>query len=393
MRKQLATLNSVDRRRVQTGGWVGMTDMVLAAAPTGSTRAADTGKTPTFYIPSLDGLRAVSIAIVFISHAGYTAIPGGFGVTVFFFLSGYLITTLLHREFDTNGTVSLRNFYWRRVWRIFPPMYAALAFAVVVSLTGLTIGMPTVPAVAAQALHLSNYASLTQLNEGMPFGTHVFWSLAVEEHFYLIFPVCALFLLRRYQPRAQAVALLAVCALALVWRMVLVTFFEVSESRIFFSTDTRIDAILFGCAMGLYLNPMSGESPRWSGGKALAVAGTSTAFIVATMVIRHEFYRDTIRYSLQSLALAPIFYAAIQQPDYGPFRLLNLAWVRFIGVLSYSLYLVHLVVILALRNVRPELGTPAVIVVAGVISVAIAYMFHIGLERPAARMRKRYASI
>ncbi len=366
---------------------------MVSSAAARSGQAVSGAPTSPFYIPSLDGLRAVSIAIVFISHAGYTAIPGGFGVTVFFFLSGYLITTLLRREFDTNGTVSLRNFYWRRVWRIFPPMYAALAFAVIVSLTGLTIGTPTVPAVAAQALHLSNYASLTQLNEGMPFGTHVFWSLAVEEHFYLIFPVCALFLLRRYAPQAQAAALLAVCALALVWRMVLVALFEVSENRIFFSTDTRIDAILFGCAMGLYLNPMNGDSPRWSGRKALTIAAAATAFILATMVIRQDFYRDTVRYSLQSMALGPIFYAAIQQPDYGPFRLLNLAWVRFIGVLSYSLYLVHLVVILALRNVRPELSTPAVIMVAGLISIAIAYAFHVGLERPAARMRKRYASI
>ncbi len=367
--------------------------VVSSTTSTGVGKPAVGAPTSPFYIPSLDGLRAVSIAIVFISHAGYTAIPGGFGVTVFFFLSGYLITTLLRREFDANGTVSFRNFYWRRVWRIFPPMYAALAFAVVVSLTGLTIGTPTVPAVASQALHLTNYASLTQLNVGMPFGSHVFWSLAVEEHFYLIFPVCALFLLRRYGPQAQALALLGACALVLLWRMVLVGLLDANETRIFVSTDTRIDAILFGCAMGLYLNPMSGDSPRWSGRKALAVAGAAGAFILVTMVIRHEFYRDTLRYSLQSMALAPIFYAAIQQPDFGPFRLLNLAWVRFVGVLSYSLYLVHLVVIMALRNVQPGLGTPAVIVVAGAVSLAIAYAFHIGLEKPAARMRKRYASL
>lgn len=365
--------------------------MTVTASQTGSTAGGVPAS--SFYIPSLDGLRAVSIAIVFISHAGYTAIPGGFGVTVFFFLSGYLITTLLRREFEANGTISLRNFYWRRIWRIFPPMYAALAFAVIVSLTGLTIGTPTVPAVASQALHLSNYASLTQLNEGMPFGTHVFWSLAVEEHFYLIFPICALFLLRRYTPKRQAAVLLGVCALVLVWRMILVAFFDVSESRIFFSTDTRIDAILFGCVMGLHLNPMTDEGPRWSAGKALAWAGAATAFILATMVIRHEFYRETLRYSLQSMALAPIFYAAIRQPDFGPFRLLNIGWIRFIGVLSYSLYLVHLVVILALRNVSPGLSTPLVVVVAGVISTAIAYVFHVGLERPAARMRKRYASV
>jgi len=62
------------------------------------------GVSEPFHIPSLDGLRAVSILVVFVSHAGLEAVPGGFGVTVFFFLSGYLITTLLRREFETHGT-------------------------------------------------------------------------------------------------------------------------------------------------------------------------------------------------------------------------------------------------------------------------------------------------
>ena len=81
--------------------------------------------TTRFYIPSLDGLRAVSILIVFVSHAGLDSVPGGFGVTIFFFLSGYLITTLLRREFEADGTIGLGQFYWRRAWRILPPMYAA----------------------------------------------------------------------------------------------------------------------------------------------------------------------------------------------------------------------------------------------------------------------------
>ena len=88
-----------------------------------------------FYIPSLDGLRAVSIAIVVISHAGYTIIPGSFGVTVFFFLSGFLITTLLRREHEQHGALNYRAFYWRRVWRIFPPMYAALLLGLIVALS------------------------------------------------------------------------------------------------------------------------------------------------------------------------------------------------------------------------------------------------------------------
>ena len=361
--------------------------------------ANDNVTKPQFYIPSLDGMRAVAIAIVFLSHAGYTFIPGGFGVTVFFFLSGYLITTLLVREFDKNGTINLPNFYWRRVWRIFPPMYAALAFAVIMAIVGLTEAMPTVPAVTAQALHLSNYANLSDLRPGMPWGSRVFWSLAVEEHFYLAFPFLALFLLRRYAPRTQAIVLLSICALVLVWRLVLEGVFNVTYDlhyrydRIFYATDTRIDAILFGCVMGVYLNPMNSDSPQWSARKAILWTGAAAIFLAGTILVRNEFYRNTLRYSLQSLALFPIFYAAIQQPNLGPFRVLNIAWVRFIGVLSYSLYLVHQVFIKTLRFNYPEISTPMVILVAGVLSFAMAYLFLVVLERPAARMRKRYASI
>jgi len=349
---------------------------------------------PRFYIPSLDGIRAVSIAIVFLSHAGYTFIPGGFGVTVFFFLSGYLITTLLVKEFEANGTISLSKFYWRRVWRIFPPMYAALAFALVVSLVGLNEGTPTVTTVSLQALHLSNYVNISpELKLGMPLGSRVYWSLAVEEHFYLVFPILALFMLRRYTKKTQGIVIMILCAAVLAWRLILAWFFDASYDRLFFATDTRLDAILFGCAMGLYRNPMDQSSPQWSPRKAILWTGAAIIFILGTVLIRNELYRNTLRYTLQSAALLPIFYAAIQHPSVGPFRLLNLSWVRFIGLLSYSLYLVHQVIVLALRNMQPEISTPAVIVIAGTLSLALAYLFHILLELPAARMRKRYASI
>src|SRR5437016_5429614 len=80
-----------------------------------------------FYIPSLDGIRAVAFLFVFVAHAGLgNVVPGGFGVTIFFFLSGYLITTLMRREAERSGTVSLRIFYARRFLRIFPPFYLVL---------------------------------------------------------------------------------------------------------------------------------------------------------------------------------------------------------------------------------------------------------------------------
>ena len=94
-----------------------------------------------FHIPSLDGLRAVSFSIVFFAHAGLEKwVPGGFGVTVFVFLSGYLITTLMRMEFEKTGTVSLRKFYLRRVLRILPPFYVVLLLATALTALGVLQG-------------------------------------------------------------------------------------------------------------------------------------------------------------------------------------------------------------------------------------------------------------
>src|ERR1700739_2193320 len=93
-------------------------------------RSTNIRKNSNFNIPALDGLRACAILLVFVSHGGLdNLVPGGFGVTVFFFLSGYLITSLLRLEALNSGTISLRAFYTRRVFRIFPPMYLTVALA------------------------------------------------------------------------------------------------------------------------------------------------------------------------------------------------------------------------------------------------------------------------
>ena len=148
---------------------------------------------------------------------------------------------------------------------------------------------PTFSTVAAQALHFSNYVNINEeMKIGMPLGSRVFWSLAVEEHFYLIFPVFVLFLLPRISPKAQGITMLCLCGALLVWRLILVLYFDVGGDRIFYATDTRFDAILFGCAMGLYLNPMDSESPHWSDRKALIWTGVGVALILASLVIRNE---------------------------------------------------------------------------------------------------------
>ncbi len=347
------------------------------------------------HIPSLDGIRAVAFALVFAAHAGLDkVVPGGLGVTIFFFLSGYLITTLLRMEHDASGTISFRQFYLRRAFRILPPFYLVLTLAVVGASVGVLAGGFEPRAVAAQIFHLANYWSVRHGGEGQPAGTGVYWSLAVEEHFYLMF-ACAYLLLRRHVSgsRSQAIVLWLICATVLVWRCVLVYGMGAPTDRTYLASDTRIDSILFGCALAVWGNPvLDGPSrisdPIW---KCVLVPG-GVALLLVSLLFRDAHFRETFRYSLQGVALYPLFIAAMRFPRWGLVRLLNLPAVAFVGVLSYSLYLVHHVVLSALDGTFAQHAVVRAVIALG-LSTAIAWAIHLGVEKPCARLRKRAAAM
>jgi peptidoglycan/LPS O-acetylase OafA/YrhL len=303
-------------------------------------------KQDALYIPSLDGIRAASVMIVFLAHAGLNEwVPGNFGVTVFFFLSGYLITTLLRVEAEKTGTISLKAFYLRRVLRIMPPMYAVLALAAGLTLLGvlrLESGL-NYEALLAQVFHLTNYYIIEAgWWAGWAPGTWIFWSLAVEEHFYLLFPLVYI-ALRRFLPggRRQLLVILGVCALVLAWRVVLVVGLDAIKERTYIATDTRIDSILFGCALAVFGNPWLDRTrigERWW---KFALLPLGALAIVLSVVVRNPEYQETVRYTVQGLGLVPFFVVAVRYPDWLPCRALNVGWVKFVGLLSYALYLVH----------------------------------------------------
>src|SRR5258708_23783464 len=115
----------------------------------------------SLYIPSLDGIRAVSFMLVFLAHAGLEdKIPGGLGVTIFFFLSGYLITTLLRTEADQSGRISIRDFYLRRGLRLFPPLFAPIPPVLLLHLSNQLSGRPHPTAVSWESLPRAPFCGL-----------------------------------------------------------------------------------------------------------------------------------------------------------------------------------------------------------------------------------------
>ena len=356
-------------------------------------RKANPGDGP-FHIPSLDGIRAISFFIVFLGHAGLGSIvPGYFGLSLFFFLSGYLITTLLRLEYEGSGNVSLRQFYLRRVLRIFPPFYLVLAVASLLTYFGLTGGTLWPSGVLAQCLHLTNYWVVRHgWWDGIAPGTWVYWSLAVEEHFYLVFPLLYIWLQRAGLDRKrQALALVLLCALVLAWRIVLIYVLGADKDRTYVASDTRVDSILAGCILAIWQNPVLDRDSI--DGKRLARVWLplGLACVFLSLAVRSFRFDQTLRYTLQSFGLLPFFVAAIHWHEHWLFRWLNLRAVRYLGTLSYSMYLMHTAMLWMFEH-WTKWPTPVRSVLALGLLVVFGSLIYRFVEKPCARMRRRLAS-
>jgi peptidoglycan/LPS O-acetylase OafA/YrhL len=346
--------------------------------------------TAELHIPSLDGIRGLAALMVFLSHAAFPRqIPGGFGVTVFFFLSGYLITTLLRREYEGTGAISLRNFYLRRVYRILPPMYIVLTAAVLLDVAGVFNSSMSLAGVLAQYAHLGNYWLVNFGQEGLAPATSIMWSLAVEEHFYLLFPLALGLLYRRFDSRGIARILLAVCGLVLLWRACLVYFLGYGHDYTYVATDTRLDSLLYGCILGVWSNPaMDREQKTFGKGTWLALLAVSFVILMFTFVYRSESFREVFRYSLQGIGLFSIFYCAVRFHHWKAFAWLETRPMRALGLISYTFYLVHVPVLLLVKKYVALPMYPRA-AIGFVITVALSAAMYFFVERHMAALRRR----
>lgn len=343
----------------------------------------------TATIPSLDGIRAIAVGLVFLAHSGLEHIvPGGLGVTVFFVLSGYLITTLMRIERARSGRLDLGAFYLRRLLRLMPPLLVVVLAAALLSQAGVIGGAFSAGGLVSTLLYLGNYWVIANDFAGVPAGIAVVWSLAVEEHFYLFYPPLAAALLLRSAPERAAALLLALAAAVLTWRVWL-TLQGVSEDYIGMATDTRIDAILAGCVLAFWRNPWLEPPQRGPATAAWLLAGACLGLLAFTLLYREPLFRSSLRYSLQALAIAPLLYLAVARAGQRPFRWLSAAPLAWLGSVSYTVYLVHHVVLLGLErhwtaadwSVRSACGLA--------ITLLIAEAMRRAVEKPCARLRRR----
>jgi peptidoglycan/LPS O-acetylase OafA/YrhL len=345
-------------------------------------------------IPSLDGLRAFAVTTVLAAHVLEQAkvpnlVPGSFGVTIFFFLSGYLITTLMRVEQEATGAVSFSQFYLRRALRILPPFYVVLTSATVATMLGWLPNTLAPLAVLAQACHLTNYYIVNHgWWYGIAPGTFIFWSLAVEEHFYLVFPWLFLAVSHLKARQHQAWALLALAFVVLVWRCVLVFGFAATKNRIYPATDTRFDSILFGCVLALWGNPALDATHQREALWKWLLLPLALGGLLVSFAIRAPWFLETFRYTLQGVCLYPVYVVAVRYPAWGPMRVLNWRALQWLGRISFSLYLVHPTILEAV-DLHLALPRPAMMLVGVMACLAVATVLYEAVERPMGRLRQR----
>ncbi|TMK54462.1 MAG: acyltransferase [Actinobacteria bacterium] len=300
-------------------------------------------------IPALDGIRAIAVIAVLLYHADLLWAPGGFlGVEVFFVLSGFLITALLWSELVASSGLGFRGFWLRRARRLLPALFGLL----LVTLAAFLIGWPHEIAairgdVAAAFTYSSNWY-LIGLNRSYfqtvgrpsPFG-HL-WSLAIEEQFYLLWPL-ALVLLYKVVRRPKRVAGFIGGAALLSAIAMWVLYNGNDPSRVYYGTDTRAAGLLIGAALAVLWRPWTPGFKVKVSPRALELAALGAGAILVWAFWRwDEFSSFTYRPGLQLVSLASaVLVAASVHPETRLHAVLGWKPLRWIGRRSYGIYLWH----------------------------------------------------
>ena len=261
-------------------------------------------------IPALDGLRGLAIAMVVLGHLRIQAVSSlaPLGVTLFFVLSGFLITGILTRQADAGG-IRFVSFYRRRARRLVPALVAMLAVAAV--LQGSDWWTQTWQAL----LYVGNWLPLH--GESLGNINHV-WSLAVEEHFYVVWPLVVALI-----PARKRMLVVGLLTLAFgMWRLGLAAS-GVSGERLYYATDTNAFALLAGCWISV------GRFPKLSPASGILATLTFLGFGI--------FGHMDAGLLFASIPLAAVMVHVASQP----FPMLEVGWLRWLGTVSYGVYLWH----------------------------------------------------
>ncbi len=364
------------------------------------------------YLPALDGVRAFAVVAVMMYHGGLSITKGGFmGVDAFFVLSGFLITSLLVSEWRETLRIKLSAFWARRARRLLPALLLMLVFVAF-------FASVIVPKGTYGGLRLDSLATLLYVSNwhfvlvhalyvnGVPTANsspliHT-WSLAVEEQFYLIWPLVVLLVLRLTKSLRSLFGLCCVAAVGSAVEMDILFHQSVSTNRLFLGTDTRAQCLFIGCALAVglvlltqrshsegRLQPGELWSPAGNGGRMLCGLGglIGAAAAIAVWVGTNDTSGFPYQggFFLIGLATAGVILSAIGAPRSPVPRFLSLAPVRYIGRISYGLYIWHWPLFIWLNESRVGTTGYTLFIVRALVTLAVSMASYHLVEQPIRR--------
>ena len=363
------------------------------------------------YLPSIDSLRALAVLAVIIYHVDVNYLPGGFlGVDLFFVLSGYLISSLIIKEFRKTGTVNLYNFYIRRARRLLPAVYFMITVGLVVMVlfNEVLLRKSHLDAIFGYIYSSNWWYIFHKLDYFDSFGAQSpfkhLWSLAIEEQFYMIFPF--LFLLVNGKKKSKDGTyklnknfLYVIVGLILVSLIAHILLFDINNiSRIYFGTDTRAFSLLVG-VVGAILYPMERLHSKVTPQQNMiysVVSLVSIATLITVMIYTSEYNALLYRGGFLLVAILGLIVIISSGKQHTLMsKLLSFKPIVFIGKISYSLYLWHFP-ILVLTTPVSEIGNPNIffVILRIVLTFAIAIVSYVFVETPIRKLGfKNYINV
>jgi peptidoglycan/LPS O-acetylase OafA/YrhL len=342
--------------------------------------------TPRVRRVELDGVRGLAIVAVLLYHGGFERAEGGFlGVDLFFVLSGFLITSVLVTEWRRAGRIDFRRFWAHRARRLLPGLLVSIgAVAVYAAVVAAGADRPRLrgDSLATLAAVQNWHQLVTQQATTSPLTP--MWSLAVELQWYLVWPPVLLIGLRVLRGRIDRVfvATAGASVAAAVWAVSLFVRSD-SHSRVYLGTDGRAQTLLAGAALALWFAARGAPSARAQRAAARVGLVGLVVWVVAVLVVTPRsdaFYRGG--FALVALAGVAIVAAAwCGGPAVLP-RLLRTRVLRFLGLISYELYLFQWLLITWISPHRLGLGRGPTFVVQAAVSIAAAYAVDRWIARP-----------
>lgn len=340
----------------------------------------------------IDGLRAFSVLLVVLMHAGYTWVPGDSGVTVFFGISGFIITHILLREREKTGGFDARGFYLRRAFKLAPPF---LAVVVVPTLIYGLFNTVNIGAFLSQIFFSYNWVRIFDYaaSEQVLPGTEVVWSLAVEEQFYIVFALIWLLFVRASWWRQGLLALSVAAILGSTLIRTYLAMFDTS-GHVIRGTDARLDGIAWGVLAAVLFFMWQRGQARWMSafGKDWALYAALALFL-GGMALRDGWIEPALRPTVQVIAGVMVILYGMVPADTRLKRAFyaGMAWrpVQAVGLASYSIYLVHYPLEHAMAPVLHVLPMPAYVAVVSLVGIAAGLALYRWVELPALSLRKK----